>query len=583
MPEISPALVPTISAGQLFERFTTDTTLNVRWVGPAEPVLFEVINRPMADITLRQLIIAKALDSIELALGHIALFPFLVAPSVSVGSGNIELPLSWIWDMHASIPAKWQYLRLARIERISGVNDGGSSGDNITGILRLAFTAQEQGSGTEVSLFTVDYRINTSLTYQIVTIVPATAAEPNPLNPAEVDTIGGYVIFRTLNLTDETIINFFTFMAPPTDRTTNAQGLYVHPAIYNMVASTGGGSGPDDFLAGSLNHGTGILVVSAYNSIPAMSSDFNTWLESNNYPFRIQSGGMPISQDGIQIPEAIFTEFNMTVPAADEPTGDTSMLFSPIWLSSIERVDTLANTLLLTFSTNSILDDSAVPQNVQFAALTLTRGMTAGQVVSILPTNNLLKATGADQALFSQQFGAGHVVLGSVWGTPSSGPGAAIDTFFDSFLSLIASSTTVYNQSTATLSSYALSRVPRYVPTHGEWDALRGSTSRHLTPVDPSDTNRYVTEGDQGLGDAVDFRTIAGFTQNPDIDDIGYNGSLAHKMIKLGVDANGSAHSYITDILPRLVCLLGRNPTFGDCWYDGTVFKIYNGETWISI
>jgi len=64
MPEINPALVPTIDPGNIFSRFTTDDTLNVRWLVPGDPVLFEAINRPMADIVLRQLIIAKALDII---------------------------------------------------------------------------------------------------------------------------------------------------------------------------------------------------------------------------------------------------------------------------------------------------------------------------------------------------------------------------------------------------------------------------------------------------------------------------------------------------------------------------------------
>ena len=595
MPEIDSALVPSISAGQLFERFTTDTTLNVRWVGPQEPVLFEVINRPMADITLRQLIIAKALDEVELSLSFLSLFPFLVPPYVNYGSGTSPLPQSWIWDMHTSIPAKWEYLRLARIERIKGVNNGGSGGEQITGILRLAFTAQLTGSATETSLFTADYQIDTSLTYQIVPIIAATSGsydpEPNPIDPSEVDTIAGFLIFRTLDVTDSAVIQFYNYMAPPVNQTVNAQGYYVNPAIYNLVASTGGGSTPDDFLAGSLNHGTGILVVSAYNSIPALNADFATWLESANYPFRINTTGMPISQDGIQVPSAIFNEFNMTVPAADQPTGDSTNLFSPVWLSSITRVDTLATTLLFTFSTYTILDDNLTPQVVEFANLTLTHGgvnpMVSGQVVPIVPVANLLKADGSDQASFMQQFGAGHVVLGAIWNT------TLIENFFQNFLALVNTNVTLYNQSTATLSSYALSRVPRYVPTKGEWDALRGSTSRLTTAVNPSDTNRYITEGDQGLGDKVDFRTISGIVQNPDIDDIGYNGSLAHRFVYMGVNANGSSHSYNTDILPRLRCLLGRDPQFGDCWFDGTIFKIFapvmtNGVAtgqgaWISI
>jgi len=82
MPTISPALVPTVTPGNLFDRLTQDTTLNIRWLTATDPVLFEALNRPMADIALRQLIIAKAVDALQLRLSFQNLFPFLITTKV---------------------------------------------------------------------------------------------------------------------------------------------------------------------------------------------------------------------------------------------------------------------------------------------------------------------------------------------------------------------------------------------------------------------------------------------------------------------------------------------------------------------
>ncbi|GAG34935.1 unnamed protein product, partial [marine sediment metagenome] len=57
-------------------------------------------------------------------------------------------------------------------------------------------------------------------------------------------------------------------------------------------------------------------------------------------------------------------------------------------------------------------------------------------------------------------------------------------------------------------------------------------------------------------------------------------GGLAHRTVRLVVNGNGTSHTYDTDILPRLRALLGRDPEFGDFWYDGTRLKFFNGDTW---
>ena len=122
MPTIDPSLVPCVSPGSLFSRFTDDPTINIRWFVPVDPVTNTVMNRPIADVALRQLILAKTVDALNLRLGHQALYPFLVQAQVNNGTQNVDVPPSWMWDMQASLPQKWENLRLARVKRLSGVN-----------------------------------------------------------------------------------------------------------------------------------------------------------------------------------------------------------------------------------------------------------------------------------------------------------------------------------------------------------------------------------------------------------------------------------------------------------------------------
>ena len=579
MPDINPDLVPTIAPGNIFKHLTEDSTLNVRWLVPQDPVFYEVTNRPMADIVLRQLIIAKALDAVNLRLGHQALFPFLITAKFDTGSGHIELPQSWMWDMHVSIPAKWEFLRLAKIKRMSGTN-ASTSGD-ITGILRFIFTAQKKGSTTEVALFYVDYKIDSFFTYQVDRINPVTTLEePNAIDPGELETINGFVMFRTLDKTLTPIKEVFDALQPPIAGTdSNGDGLYDTPTSYDIVSSDPGGiTNPDDFLASSLPHGTGVVVASAYNLIPATDSDINTWLSATNYPFRI--GATRTSIHGITVPKALFREFDMVVPTSDEPTGDVSRGFSPVWLSSIERLDSLANKIEFRFSTHTIGGSSTTPDVVEFARLTLDRSSAAGTVVKIEPIDDLLRDESSSQEESRQGFGTGHVVLSSIWGTTDND----VDAFFNGFFALLdMPPVTAFVKDAGLLSSYGLSRNSRFVPTKGQHDALQGSTARRNPPLFPSDSNRFVTEEDQGLGDAIDFRVKPGFVENEDILPIGYTGSLIHKLVKLVVDASGDKHDYEKDILPRLKCLLGRDPVFGDEWFDGTLLKFFNGDTWQSL
>ena len=585
MPTIDPALIPTVQPGNLFNTFTTDTTFNIRWIGSLEPVYFEIQNRPIADVVVRQLVIAKAIDAMQLRLSHQALFPFLIVCKITVGSSSIETPPSWIWDMHVSMPSKWEYIRLAKVKRISGTNDTGSSGSSgsaPTGKFRLIFSGQQENSSVEVSLFYVDYIINSLYSYQISRISTVTSSEENnAIDPSEAETIDGFVIMRTLDITNDTELNFIVSLAPPSDQTLNTDGTYAHPAIYE-VASTlpGGASETNDFAQDSISHGTGLLVVSAYNAIPAMDSDIATWLRATNYPFRV--GATRTSTNGITIPAAIFSEFSMIAPAPDEATGDVSMNNSPVWLSSIERLDNLANQLLLTFSTYTIR--GATPHSVEMGTLTIDRTFTSGQVVDIIPLYNLLQEPIAVNAEFLQGYGSGHVVLSSIWGGTTS----EISDFFDIFLTILdVPAKATFNKASAILSSYSLNRVPRTVPTIGQFNAAAGTTERRVTPIYPSDDNRFVTEQDIGKGDSVNFDTLAGFPdalrENADIEVIGYKGGIVHPIVTLVINASGTSHTYDTDVLPRLVCLLGRSPQFGDFWWTGTLLNFFNGDTWISL
>lgn len=109
-------MIPTKAPGTLFSALTGgDPNLTIRWLVAADPVFFEVLNRPIADVVVRQLVLAKALDNLQVKLGHQALFPYVVQPKIASGTEVVDVPLGLIWDMHASLPKKWERLRLAKI------------------------------------------------------------------------------------------------------------------------------------------------------------------------------------------------------------------------------------------------------------------------------------------------------------------------------------------------------------------------------------------------------------------------------------------------------------------------------------
>lgn len=579
MPTIDPSLVPSVSPGSLFSRFTDDPTINIRWYVPVDPVTNTVLNRPIADIALRQLILAKTLDALNLRLGHQALFPFITQPQVNNGTQNVDVPPSWIWDMQASLPQKWENLRLAKVKRLSGVNVD-SSNSEYSGYIRLIFTANSQGSSQEVALFKTDYRIDSDLTYQLARLsILSPGEEPLILPESESETVGGFVTFRTLDLTDAGVQAFYSVVGPPLDPSNvDSNGFYLAPVSVGLNDSLPGGSGvTGDFSFVSVSHGTGLLTVSAYNPIPAVDATISTWLATFNYPFESTATLQSSSASGVAVPTGLFKEFNLVAPAGDEPTNDISGNFYPVWLNRVVRLDPTADTLEFIFATFNAESPSLVP--VEFASLILERGTATNTRLSINPIENLFP-TKAGDTLWQQGFGKGHVALSDLW----DATGGAVDDFFDSFLTIIDDpAQAVFTKEATLLSSYSLTRVPDTTPTEGQALALRGTRDG---VSDPSSTNRFVVEGDQGLGDQVDFATNTSLPEdrreNPDIERFGFTGSLAHRVVKMVMNTDGTNHDYQNDVLPRLRLLFGRDPIFGDGWWDGTTLKFFNGDTWVT-
>jgi len=575
MPNISPSVIPFIPAGSLFNRLTTDSTFNIRWITNADPVYFEVQNRPTADLDVQLLIVAKAVDNVGLRMSHNYLFPFLIVPKLDAGSlGHLELPAAWIWDLHASLPQKWEYVRLARIKRLSGANGGSTGG--YSGVLRLIFTAQIKGSITEVAVFRADFTIDSTLDYQISRIiVPATGEEPITVAASETSTIDGFIEFRSLDDTDPTVRGMYD--ALPFGGGSGSSGEMVLSLVDG--GAPGGSTDEQSYSASNFAHGTGLLTASAYNLIPVLDSDPNIWLESFNYPFRLgasRQSTTPASSP-ITIPKAIFSEFDICVPVSDQPTGDTTGAYCPIWVNRIERVDGAANTIKFIFATFNITLDQMSTVPIEFAEMTLSRSGTPGMVVEIAAIENLLMISGGSANLAMQGFGRGHAVLSDKWGGSTS----EIEDFFDAFIPIVdVPPAAIYTDESTHISALAVSRSPRNIPDDGQYAALKSTSARRETPIVPSDTNRFVTEKDSGLGDQVDFSAATSplppaIRDNPDINRYGFKGGLVRPLITLIINSAGTVHTYDTDILPRLTALLGRPPQFGDTWFDGTRIKVF--------
>lgn len=589
-PVINPSLVPTVPAGSIFTRFNTDQTLQIRWLTSVDPAYYGALNRPHVDIVLRQLILAKAIDQLNASLGRQAIFPWIIQPRLDTGSSTVDIPLTLIRDINITVPGKWTSLRLAKMKRISGHNTESqdSAGDTIytfDGIIRFIFTATIGSGTTETALLYADYVIDSDLTYQLVDMIVVTSAEESVvISPTEANTIGGKLMFMTMDTSLLINQNFLLAVAPPAGETdANSAGVYPIPSEYEVMDSV-----PDDpagdFSNSIVSHGTGMLTDSAWNAMPDLDSDIQTWIDAANYPFDALANRT--STGSVVIPLGLFREFDIVAPAGDQPTGDVSGTYYPVWITRIERVTDTATQIRVFFATYNVTDDDPSLTPIEFATLDLVSTGEPGDIVAITPLTNLQNQSGADAALWGQHFGRGHVILSDVWTSTST----VIADFFAQFELLQDDPADIeFTQTSTRISSFGISRVPKYIPTIGQAQALRGSSARLVdSPTNPSDDNRYVTEADQGLGDRIDLEAQSGITPNSAIERFGYTGSLCHRVVKLIVNSTltptGTTVTvgtfYDTVVLPRLRILYGRDPIFGDQWHNGTRLFFFNGDTW---
>jgi len=559
---INPSYVPLISPGNIFEALNDETNnYAVRWIQPTDPVYYTVANRPISDTVLRQLIISKAIDNISLRLSHQSNFPFIITPIVVNGTNSSGLPLSWIWDMHVSIYYRWENLRLAKIKRTSGTNGTGS----YTGNLRLYFTAEDSTSGIETYLFYIDYDIDSDLTYQICPINMVTDETPH-IDTTSFAAMSGYVLMKTVDFSDSTFISLLTdVLYPPIAPLTETTGELEDSAA-------GGSSNPSDFDSSSMSHGTGILTLSAFNIIPAVDTIIDNWLIATNFPFRVNLGRQSIGSSPLIIPQGLFYELSITAPAPDLYPSSTDDVF-PVWISKIERNDPAASEITIYFSTYDIEHSASGYKTIQFASLTLARTDRQNDIKHITAIAPLYY--GKTSSDWYQGFGEGHVMLSAKWG--SSSLSTEVKAMFDA----CAANTQDYfefNMTQTMLSPYAVHRVPKNIPTNGQFAALKG-TLGDSNP--PNSSNEFVVKNDSGLGEAVDLAATYG--SKVGIADIGYKATHAVAFVKLEVTAESDSYDFDTDIKPRLEALFGRTLKFGDFWFNGVILSMYDGEKFIEV
>lgn len=580
MPQINYNLIPAKTPGTLFSSLSGgDQNLAVRYFVAAEPLYYEVLNRPLKDLEVRQMVIAKAIDTLQLSVGSRFYFPFLTQPRIVAGAADFDLPTEIIWDMHMSFPESWDTFRLAKILRIRGGN--GTTG--YTGTLRFIFTASRSGSNVEVATLYADYEIDSDLTYQLIRMQPVLSGQPNILSSDERAQFSGFLTFLTLDVSNQEVQDLLDILAPPANTATDTLGFYLNPSTYEVADSIAGGTAiTGDFDFQQTSHGTGLLTDSALNTIPSQTVSSQGLLDALNYPFDTDAN--LISVDGVQIPAGLFSEFTITAPAGDEPTGDTTGLYFPVWINRIQRLGTSGNTLRFYFATYSVSDTNPVQDPVEFAFVDLLQTFGPDRIVEITPIGNLKQYTGTDANLFNQHFGRGHVKLSNSW----DGTNPQINDLYNSMAALGAIDETVFTKSSSRLGPFAIDRNSKYIPTIGQSQALTGTTGigRRPTPLNPSDLNRYVVELDEGLGQQVDLEAIGGINPNASIERIGYAGTRVHKTVFMCVDQglvdNSDPNLYTNEVLPRLRALFGRDPIFMDMWYDGSRLLFFNGDTWQS-
>lgn len=251
--------VPDISPATLYDTLTSDPTFAVRWAGPRDPVYYHSINRPVADVALRQLMIAKALSRVNICLAKDALYPFVVQPKLS---DDTSVPVGWVWDTHGIIPYEYHNLRLAYIIRLSGTNPVDWCAPGTTppesdseyiydGLIRCVFCANRDGYLQDFQMFYVDYDITGSTIYQRSRfntnygILYGTLSNPQLIDVHINQFIQGQITFKLLDQSDADVRIFFDTIPVGT---------------YNLKDSS-----TDSYNPRPLTFGSGLLTDSAYN------------------------------------------------------------------------------------------------------------------------------------------------------------------------------------------------------------------------------------------------------------------------------------------------------------------------------
>ena len=258
MPNFNPSLVPLLSPGTLFKKFINDESVRVRTMTPQDPVYYGSFNRPLYDLELRELMLAKSLDQFSNAAGARLIYPFIIQPKIAVGTAVIYVPTRLFWDMKVQLPDGWTNLRLASVDRISGTNDPYS------GIIRFVFVGDHTvGSTTDtLALFYVDYSIASDLTYQIVDVqMPDGSTVPQFDLSGE--TLTGKVVFKTGDIDDPTFTTFYNSVEYSADSTDIV-------SRFPIVDSEPTDDLTIDNIA--ITYGTGLLVPSAVESSTSSSS-----------------------------------------------------------------------------------------------------------------------------------------------------------------------------------------------------------------------------------------------------------------------------------------------------------------------
>lgn len=261
MPSINPALIPSITGKNLFQALTEQEQINIRWMTNEDKVYFNHINRPMADLAVRQLIIAKSIVEFSLDVAAAGRFPFLLNPVIVDGASEVDVPDGLVNDFNIIHSLDASNMRLGRIDLLSSDMDG----DDFAGKLRLIFVVTQDDE--DKGLGYVEYDAASTLSFQRATFNVITDGslgfEPLGINPSSVT---ARVVLKTLDASDINIEEFYDFIL-------DGSGQYL------LKDST-----PTDELSTfseTVSMGTGLLRETVIHRLPGVEFNISTDIDMN--------------------------------------------------------------------------------------------------------------------------------------------------------------------------------------------------------------------------------------------------------------------------------------------------------------